>query len=500
MSLWDYFGAENKPWPPEEYKPMTEKMREWAAWYSGDVTKLATVYSERLAMPYSTIGRFWQKTERQERIEKVHLPLAGDIAAVSADLLFSEPPSVDIPEANEENADQEAINTQDEINEIVNRNQTYSTMVEAAESGAALGGTYLKVNWDTDFKPFPLLSVAQADAAIPTFKMGYLQEVTFFKIVKEDGSQVFRKLETHRIPDNRDTSVIITELYKGSKGDLGNKVPLNTLDKTKDEEEVVDTEIEDLLVRYIPNSLPNRVWRSHNLGNSDYQGLEGLLDSLDETYSSLVRELRLSKIEKIVPESWLEFSQTSNNFHYDPDKATYTAMNAPPDSMEEPSMIQPKIRVDDYVSTLEQMTQDIINSAGYSPQYFGLNIEGRAESGTALKVREEKTQQTREKKVRYFKDPLEDLLKLMLKVEAKHFGNNEINPELQPEVEFSDALKVNEKEQAATIQKLDQGRAISTYMKVKEQHPNWSDDEIESEVERIKDEQGMNVESPEVQV
>ena len=496
MSLFDYFQSNHRPWPPEEYQPMQEKMREWAAWYSGSVSKLAQVYTERLTMPYSTIGKFWQKTERQERIEKVHFPLAGDIASVSADLLFSEPPTIRIPEAQEDEASRDAKATQDRINQITGNNQTYSTLVEAAESSAALGGTYLKINWDTSFKDFPLLSVAQADAAIPTFKWGYLQEVTFFKIVKRDGSQVFRKLETHRIPENRETSIIENELYKGTDGNLGNKVGLDTLEKTEGLEPVVDTGIEDLLVRYIPNSLPNRVWREHSLGNSDYQGLVGLLDSLDETYSSLVRELRLSKIEKIVPEGWLDYNTNNDSLFYDPDKSTYTKMNMPPDEMDKPEMIQPDIRVDDYVSTIEQMTQDIITSAGYSPQYFGLNIEGRSESGTALKVREEKTQQTRDKKVRYFKSPLEDLFQLILKVDAKHFGNNEINPELEPEVELSEALKINPKEQANTLKILDQARAISTYRKVKERHPDWSEDEIQSEVERIQGEQGMAVESP----
>jgi len=146
MSLFDYFQSNQRPWPPEEYQPMQTKMREWAAWYSGSVSKLAQVYTERLSMPYSTIGKFWQKTERQERIEKVHFPLAGDIASVSADLLFSEPPTVRIPEAQEDEADSKAKATQDRINKIVGNNQTYSTLVEAAESSAALGGTYLKIN------------------------------------------------------------------------------------------------------------------------------------------------------------------------------------------------------------------------------------------------------------------------------------------------------------------------------------------------------------------
>ena len=488
---WNFFkNQDQESWPPEEYKPMQEKMQEWAAWYSGSVKRLARVYSDRLSMPYSVQGRFWQKTEKQERVEKIHVPLAGDIASVNADLLFSKPPDVEVREAHEENAAESAIDTQDRLNKIITDNQTFSTLIEAAETSAALGGSYLKINWDASFRDFPVLSVAQADAALPEFKWGYLQKVKFFKVVERDDSDVFRKMETH-VP-----GAIKNELYKGKDSQLGDKVSLDSLDETSDLEEVVETKIDDILVRYVPNRLPNRLWRGSDLGNSDYQGLTGLMDSLDEAYSAWVREMRLAKAEKVVPESWLELNSETGDFYYDMDKATYTKVGAPPDAMDEPSVIQPDMRIEKYEKTCLDFIERIVTSAGYSPQSFGLSIEGRAESGTALRLRERKSLETKQKKERYFKEPLQDILQLMLKVDAKHFGNTAVDPELKPRVNFADAIQDDPSEIADTLAKLEQARAISNEAKVRYLHKDWSEQEIEDEVERLNDEQGMNVEVP----
>lgn len=488
----NFIKNNQKPWPPENMKPMQSKMREWAAWYSGDPVKLLHVYSERLSMPYTAKGRFWQKAERQERIEKIHVPIASDIASVSADLLFSEPPEVKINEAHEENTDSTAKETQDRISEIINHNQTYSTFVEAAETASALGGSYFKINWNKDFKDFPILSVAQADAAVPEFQWGFLKSVTFFKIIERDGSKVFRKLEKH------EPGVIINELYQGTESRLGRKMQLSYLDETSDLKPEIQTGIDDILVRYIPNKLPNKLWRSHYLGNSDYQGLEGLFDSLDEAYSAWIRELRLAKAEKVVPESWLELNTNTGNFQYDMDKSTYTSMNMPADEMEKPEVVQPKMRVEQYELTCLNLIERIISSAGYSPQSFGLNIDGRAESGTALRVRERKSLKTKTKKERYFREPLQDILQLMLKVDYEHFGNTSIDPELKPSVTFADSIQDDPSEIAESLSKLEQAKAMSIESKVRYLHQDWSEQEVEDEVERIKEEQGMLVETPEV--
>ena len=220
------------------------------------------------------------------------------------------------------------------------------------------------------------------------------------------------------------------------------------------------------------------------------------MDSLDEAYSSWSREMRLAKAEKVVPESWLEYNNRTGQFQYDTSKSTYTGMNVPGDEMDEPKLIQPEMRVDQYEQTCLNFIERIISSAGYSPQSFGLNIEGRAESGTALRVRERKSLKTKAKKERYFREPLQDILQLLLKVDYEHFGNRSINPELKPSVTFADSIQDDPSEIAQSLQKLEQAKAMSIEAKVRYLHQEWSENEIEAEVERIKQEQGIAVEDP----
>lgn len=454
-------------------------MREWVSWYSADVKKLMDYYSDR-ANDGTPSGRFWQKIERDERAEKIHVPLAADIVSVSADFLFSEPPRVEVAEAHLENAPQDAIDTEDRLNELVRDNRTFSTLVEGAESAAALGGTFLKVNWDKELRDFPILSVAQADSAIPTFKWGFLQGVTFFHRVLQNGSEVYRKLERHS------PGQIQYRLYRGTEQYLGSEVPLDTLSETEGFERDIDTGIDDILVRYVPNKLPNRLWRDKPLGNSDFQGLEGMMDSLDEVYSAWVREIRMGKAQKIVPESWLEMDEANAPF-YDLDRMTFTALSIPPDEMQKAEVVQPEMRHEAYAETCLHLVERITTLAGYSPQSFGLNIKGRAESGTALRQREKKSQNTAEAKKRYWREPLEEILKLLLAVDAKHFDSG-VNPDYTVEVDFAEYVKDDPVERADSIAKLKEAQAMSTQERVRYMHPDWDTQQVEEEAERIREE------------
>ena len=182
-------------WPPESERMQLDKYAEWAAWWSGSPAELLDIYSGNFALDkgnynfidnnigYNSLnaqrGLFWGKDIQGERQTMLHIPVAGDIAQTSADLLFSETPEFKIAEAHEENAEQAAIDEQDRLDTIIDETDVYSRLLEMAETASALGGAYLKVNWDTNFKPYPILSVAQADNAIPEFKWGFLQRVTF---------------------------------------------------------------------------------------------------------------------------------------------------------------------------------------------------------------------------------------------------------------------------------------------------------------------------------
>jgi hypothetical protein len=151
--------------------------------------------------------------------------------------------------------------------------------------------------------------------------------------------------------------------------------------------------------------------------------------------------------------------------------------------------VQFDIRVDEHLKTCESLFFQIVTQCGYSPQSFGLDIEGRAESGTALRIRERKSLLTREKKSRYWQPALWELLWQMQLLDVV----SGLSPSYQPQevdVELQDSVITDDIERSETLRNLDQARAISTYQKVKLLHPDWDEEDVEEEVKRILDDQG----------
>ena len=66
----------------------------------------------------------------------------------------------------------------------------------------------------------------------------------------------------------------------------------------------IETGIKRLTAVYVPNMLPNRLYRGSFLGRSDFSGVEGLMDALDECYTSWIRDLRLGRGRIIVPSEY----------------------------------------------------------------------------------------------------------------------------------------------------------------------------------------------------
>lgn len=449
-------------WPPDEWQNIYSKYYEWAAWYSGSAGELLDYYS-------SLAGPFWSKEVKKDRQTMIHVPVAGDIAGVSADLLLSEPPDIRIPEAHEDAAPTDAKDTQDRIDEIVDSTDLYSRMLEAAETASPLSGVFVKVNWDTNFKSYPILSVSQPDNAIPEFKWGFLTKVTFHKVIDAPTTnEYWRKLEIH------EPGIIRNELWKGSRFNLGRKVSLTARSETADIEPEISTGLDTLACRYIPNKKPNREWRGSNLGQSDLSGIEGIMDSIDETYTSWIRDLRLSRARLIVPEYMLELD--NGEFKFDIDQEIYTPLNQGPASADTPGEmkdVQFNIRADQHQKTAEELLMKAYSMAGYSPQSFGMKVEGGASpTATEVKAKESKSFKTRNKKARYMQGALEEILQIMLMIDKIHFGSN-VNPDYRPQVNLQDSVQTDPMEKADSINKLNQAQAMSIDTKVRLLHESW---------------------------
>jgi len=459
------------------------KYQEWAAWWSGNPKRLLDYY-------HSYSDNFWGKEIENDRATMLHIPVAGDIASTSADLLFSERPDVKITEAHEENANTQAENAQERLNTILDEQDAYSRMLEMGETAPVFGGVYSKINWDTDYKDFPILSVAQPDNAVPNFKYGFLQDVKFYKIIDTTDTNAY-----YRLVEIREKGRIRNELYKGTLGSVGKQIPLSAHPYTEGMDEVVEHGFDSILAWYTPNKRPNRLWRHKDLGQSDLSGIEGVMDSIDESFTSWMRDLELGKGRIVIDEKMLDLDD-DNKLSFDADKKAFIALNqgiAGDDSMSIKN-IQFDIRADQHYKTIIELMKQAYSKAGYSPDTFGLGESTSNATATEIKQKQNKTFNTRDKKAKYFKRTLEDMFYWMLQVDNKYFNGN--NGDFNVQVNLQDSVATDPMEKAESINKLSQAMAMSIKEKVDKLHPNWTEEQKENEVNMIKRENGMMVNEP----
>lgn len=478
-------------WPPMDLERY--KMKEHSAWYTGEAEVLANFYFDSDLQNYMNLNygtrnnnKFWARQIRNESNFFIHVPIANDISETSSSFLFGESPIIRFASDSEGMKD-----NQKQLDDILTKSGFYGKLVEAAEVASAIGGVYMKVAWDSELSEEPIPVIVQCEQAFPTFKFGKLVKVTFVYDVSNDGSTVYRLAETI------ERGKITNELYKGSSDNLGKIVNLSECEETKDIEQVVDT-ADTMTCVYIPNLLPNKLNRQSPTGRSDYQGQETLMDALDEVFSAWMVDVQIARGKIHVPSGYvkeLEGGKTKFNI----DTMMYEELDIDPTAMTKPiEATQFEIRAEQFEKTCLNLLDRIITSAGYSPQSFGLNIAGRAESGTALNVRERKSFATTNKKQSYWEEALKNLIKAMCVIKQTFLGGN-FTCELDVNIAFSDGISNNMSEVSNSVKTLSDAKAISTDTKVRMVHPEWTDEQVEQEVERIMndDSAGQPMDNPE---
>ena len=93
----------NTTWPPATHATIFSDMQTWEAWWSGDTMKLWNLYHGKAAANTTqTRGLlgfasrfFWGRKTTSGNMPSrsdLHIPIASDICATSADLLYATPP------------------------------------------------------------------------------------------------------------------------------------------------------------------------------------------------------------------------------------------------------------------------------------------------------------------------------------------------------------------------------------------------------------------------
>jgi len=467
-------------YPPENHKHIFRVYQEHNAWHTGDPAVLRKVYAD---VPQDYRPRrymFWTRkgaTELQIDRHQLHVPLAGDIAQTSADLLFSEPPKFIIEDTDFSDSDK--MNTQSWFDDLIRKCGLKNKLLEAGEISSALGGVFLRLVWNTEFMKNPTIQVVSPDRAIATFMYGQLVAVGYVtEYESPDGQNFYRHIEHH------EDGYIHHALYEGTKSNIGIRVSLDRLEETADLLDEIKLPFNSLASVYVPNQRPLRRLKGYEYGRSDFDGIEGLFDAIDEAYTSWMRDVRLGKSRIIVPTEYLERRGRGRGASFDIDAEVFTGLEIDPNN--ENKGIQPvqfEIRHEQHKTTVMELIDRAVTAAGYSPQSFGINIEGRAESGTALKLRERKSFTTQGKKQRYWTQPLEEILEKLQILDVELFSK-QYKP-IRPRIEWQDAVQQDVRESATVIESLHRAQAASLETKVKLLNPELSEEEVAEEVLRI---------------
>lgn len=494
--------GEKLEWPPDRRTGLQRDFREWAAWYAGDTDSLAKIYSGGALAPYNLQPRpsqnswadrlkFWGRkgNNAPQSRQRIHVPVASDIATTSADLLFGDEPKILFPKTSDA---KDAPNpTQERFEQLADEIGFYNGLLEGAEVCAALGGSYLRPYWDQEVSSHPLFDIIHADSACPEWRGDQLHAVTFWNILHVDGATVFRLLERH------ENGHILSGLYKGTADMLGSQVALNNLTETADivEDVVLVGELArfKILPDYVPNVKPHRKYRSQPQGRADFQGVESLMDSLDETYTSLMRDIRLGQARLVVSEDALTRGPRGAGATFDADQELFTRLDLEPgqNTGMPIEQVQFVIRTTEHLDTCYNLFERIVTTSGYSPQSFGLHIDGQAETGTALRVREGKTLKTRQRKARYWVPAVVSTCEKLLAIDKEVFGNREIEI-VRPTVTLADAVVNNPVEMAQSLNMFAQAKAMSIKTRVKLAQPELTEDQVVAEVQQILNEDSVS--------
>jgi A118 family predicted phage portal protein len=498
--------APGSPWPPPQLAAALDQFRIWDAWWAGDPAELAAVYGgtyagggrvgSNRAAQYSggvvgALARMWwgRPSAGNEPEEKLHIPLAGDLARTAAEMLFSEPAKV--------TADDAAANAR--IEELLDEDG-HAHLIESAEIVAALGGGYLRPVYDVEVADKAWLDCVAPDAAIPVWRWGRLVEVAFWREVLTDDDVVYRHFELH-IP-----GFIEHALYRGGKTELGRMVPLQDAPATADLADLVDqdgrvpTGYDRLDVSYVPHMRPNRAWRRVGMlapmGRSVLAGCEPMLDALDMTWSSWMRDIDLARGKVIVPETWLDDRGPGRGATFDPNRRFFVPVPGAL-KLDKAEVVQFAIRVEEHDRTAKSLVEQVLRHAGYSMGTVGeVEETGGMKTATEVTADERRSFITRGRQIGYWRPRLvAEILPALLAVDAYAFGRP--TPALDGlNVEFADSVQEDTLTLANTVNLLNTAMSASIETRVRMLHPEWDEQQVADEVALIRDDQAAAMPAP----
>lgn len=490
--------------------PATHYHKGDATWRSGGVRgRLNSWFNGRIVQattPTPGAGSHEHET-------RLHLPAAGDIAAMSAAALMQSPPTVRLASGGKPLNDRRS----EAMDRMFQNDEQRLELYNAAELVAGLSAVALTAHWDPDVSDHPWMQHTACDAVIPEWRGRFLSAVNLWTTYPITLGAITETVLYH--VERHEPGQVIHAIYKGEALSIGRRIPL-------------DSDIVPEGLRHLPGirgatigadftvTLPSGVpeltatwWRNRptkrlrgmgqfeRLGRADIEGAEPILDALDMNSSSWMRDVKVGRAQMIVPKSMTESlgEGRGNGFNADAEYLVpleFTTLNAG-DGDRSILVNQFAIRHEAHAATHLHLFRQLVEHAGWTVAGAGYRSSesgGAAVTAREVSATENRSAATLDVKQLEFKRAMSRLAPAMIALNHRHYAGPE-QGDAEVVIEFEDTSDVDPLIQAQIAQAQYNARAASVRTLVAGLHPDWDETQIDRERDVIYLENGIGPEA-----
>lgn len=473
-------------WPPRAFEPAWKQVREWRAFLETDRPALAAIAG-------------WTDTDRPYKAD----PLPERIAEAWSDHLWGEDP--DVTPANDTDTGL--------LQDLVDGNELPDELRAGERICAGEGEVWWRLGVDEDLADVPLIEWHPRTSVAPLFIGRRLAAAALVTVLDGPGAGDGRSRVIYRHFEVHGPGLARHVLYRGTKGRLGEEVDLDRHPETEGLDPEWRHGLDMLMGRIV-----NRRGRRFDLGRSEYHGIRDYLLELNEALTIGGENMRLTaKKRAVVDESVMapddQLPDSIERFQESPfgdglripvARARFRAgddvlvasnldRELGRDSTGMFKILEYSYDAEALIAHKRDLVESALTRVGLTPQWVGVitgGADGYALTGTALRARLIPTDKAGRGKARPWDEALPKILSLAaqidaLPVEQGGFGRAWTAPADLPGVERANPLPTDEVEDAQVESTLLSAGGRSRETSVRRQHPEWSDDDVAAELERI---------------
>lgn len=457
-------------WPAADDQRVWDQVKVWIAFRENDRNVLRE-------------NARWRNQIREYLVD----PLGPKINEAFASAIFGAAPTITPAKPEDRQRSQDLV----AANNLARRLQREEKRV----SGEA--ETWWRIISNPELEEYPLVDYRSRLDVIPMFHGDHLRAVAF--IDQLDPLHDSGESDRWRHFEIVDRTDIVNVLFRGTADTIGDQVGL---DEHPDTDDLADTVAHDL--PYMPaGRVVNKEGDDPFYGISDFSDIEDFLYLLNEILTIFRENIRLTLKRRVsVPASAVDESGTvdaSQEFLVDEALHDEIGKGAGKGASNQWNVLEYSSQIGDVISAQNATAEGALTRIGITPAYVGMTTdksEGRAVTGTALRLRLIPTVNAAEDRAQYWDDSLPVQLCCLQILDSRPrepgagilpgFGRPWLDPTTPPGVDRGSSLPEDPIEETEVHAARVSASIESRFTAIKALHPDWEDDTVNEEIDRIK--------------